>query len=246
VSEYEYEYDDGGGGFDPVAVDDDPGDDYLVDDGGGYSGPSQAEWEAAQAQLAKVSELADAVEWKSRQEQAAQMYAQRDDWLGDPSDDPAGYAERVWQIAQETAEARLAPFEQWFSEATQEFALQQADVQADELIAGHADRLGVELDAEASKAAIGQALDGAYQQLVANGMPAEEAYGRVYSPEGGQEAIRLYAELIAREQAMRGGDETALVSKYFSGPRAQAPRPARAQYRDAQHRAVAEQALRGH
>ena len=43
---------------------------------------------------------------------------------------------------------------------------------------------------------------------------------------------------------MRGGDETSLVTKYFGASPGPSRRPPQAQYRNAEHAAIAEQALR--
>jgi hypothetical protein len=45
--------------------------------------------------------------------------------------------------------------------------LTQADAEADELITGHAERLGVGLDPETTKPVVSEGIAAAYQQLVA-------------------------------------------------------------------------------
>ena len=81
------------------------------------------------------------------------------------------------------------------------------------------------------------------EQYVAGGMAPQDAFAVVFSPYAAEEALRLHAEWVAREEWLRGGDELSLVAKYFGEP-SKRTRPEQAHYRNAAHWEVAQQALR--
>jgi hypothetical protein len=240
MSEFEYE---DGGGFDPAAVDDQP--EFRVD---------RDEWEATQAQLAQVSELVDAVESQSRQEQEAQAQAEWEDYLGDPLDDPAGYGERLLERARldsaAVAASGVAPFREAYDLAVLEQESAAADELASDLLTNAALERGLELtpdDAEQARVEIAAELEKVQvewatemltQSHLRYGLPVDEqatvaalqaARARLMdertSDQTAHTAIKWWADRRANEERKRG-DETNLVGAYFADTRASVVRPA--------------------
>lgn len=256
MSEPAFEYDDGGGGgFDPAAVDDGPGE---------YTGPSREEWDQAQAQLAEASELVQAVQSQSQREQAAEMYAQRDEWLGDPLDDPTGYAERVQQLARMEMDARVAPLQAWVEEqaevrenayfnetfsATLATEAQAAGVELSDADEGHA---SAAIEAELEKVIVDFATEMLQQTHLRYGLPVDEqakvaainaATERLTSTPGAFDtAVRWYVAQKVR-QARPPGDELSIVARHLGGPRGGSERPARARYASARDEQLAASVL---
>src|SRR4051794_34216140 len=136
----EYEYDDAG-----AAADDAEGglEDYApVDDsdaGQEWSGVPYAEWQDAQERLAQVDELLRAVQWQAEQDAAASQQAQYEQWLGDPLDDPVGYAGRIAQLSGAASQAEQAQFFEAVDAAADEYRMSQARDELDSLIGHHPD-----------------------------------------------------------------------------------------------------------
>jgi hypothetical protein len=137
-------------------------------------------------------------------------------------------------------EARAAPLQDAFERAETARALDRGEAEASALIAAEGARAGVELDVAEASAAVNVAFAEAAEIMVAEGMAPDEVAARLFTPEAARQAVRFYADDVAREQRSKGGDEIALVARYFDAPSQRGERPPAS----AEQQAIIDRALR--
>jgi hypothetical protein len=182
------------------------------DAGAGWSGPTAEEWQQAQETIAQANELVDAVRAQSLREQQAVQAAQVEQWIGDPLDDPAQYAERVRELAraegQAAAAAQVAPFEQWLSRAEEEYVAQQADAEVASLFGHHS-------DPDAARETCDTVMRWQIEQLQADGVSEAQARAAVETRENALAVIAMFNAEVERQASLRAGDETSLPALHL-------------------------------
>jgi hypothetical protein len=162
--------------------------------------------------------LADQEAQAEVDQQAEEFYeAQEALRAGDPE-----AVERLHELNMAGLEERLAPLEAWQRGYEQQQALAAGQAEADELIAGHIERLGVEgVTRDAVWARANQLLTEA-QQEAATLPPEQQAV--FYSAEAGRLAIQLGAEDAAYYARPLGNVPNAVTNRLFGPPPSSRPR----------------------